>query len=60
MYPEAKMKKTIISWLVNASVAAFAVGALQVPFKGFDSQGPALIFSTLAFVMAVYLSKEEK
>lgn len=55
------MKKTLISWLVNASVAAFAVGALQLPLKGIGSDEiPALIFSIMAFIVAMILSKEKK
>ena len=54
------MKKTIITWLVNASVAAFAVGALQVPFKGLGSaETPALVFSGLSLIAALVLSKEK-
>ena len=53
------MKKTIVSWLVNASVAAFAVGALEIPIKGVHiEQLPALIFSALAILIAIILSKE--
>lgn len=55
------MKKTIISWLVNASVAAFAVGALQVSFQELGtSQTPTLVFSALALIIAIFLSKEDK
>lgn len=55
------MKQTIISWLINASVAAFAVGALQIPLKGIGStEAPALIFSIISLVVAILLSKEKK
>lgn len=54
------MKKTIISWLINASVAAFAVGALQIPIKGVGAnEVPALIFSALSLGVAIFLSKEK-
>ena len=33
-----EMRKTIITWLVNASVAAFAAGALNIPFKKINEQ----------------------
>ena len=54
------MKKTIISWLINASVAAFAIGALQIPIKGVGANEiPALIFSALSLGVAIFLSKEK-
>ena len=54
------MRKTIISWLINASVAAFAIGALEIPFKGVHvEQFPALVFSALAILIAIILSKEK-
>ncbi len=54
------MKKTIISWLINASVAAFAVGALEIPIKGVHiEQIPALTFSAIAILIAILLSKEK-
>ena len=52
------MKKTIVAWLVNASVAAFAVGALQISFA--EAAGKeifALGFSIVSFAMALYLSR---
>ena len=55
------MKQTIISWLVNASVAAFAVGALQIPLKGIgNNEASALVFSIISFILAVLLSRERK
>lgn len=52
------MKKTVISWLVNASVAAFAVGALQISFVEFAGKEVfALAFSIVSFAMALYLTR---
>ena len=54
------MRKTVITWLVNASVAAFAVGALNIPFKEINEQEyPALFFAVIALGVAIYLSRKD-
>ena len=55
------MRATIITWLLNASVAAFAVGGLQIPLHGLRGQEVcALIICVWFLALALFLSRKKE
>jgi len=55
------MRDTIITWLINASVAAFAVGGLQIPLYGLRGQEiSALLICVWFLTLALFLSRKKE